>query len=201
MTTRPVDLRTRRRQETERAIRSAAFRLVGRHGFDQVTVEMISAEAGVSRRTFSNYFPNKEAVVAAGPGQFPDEARAEFLAAVSTEPVVVLRDLTRLLLRGLAQNIPDQEEARTTLTLAQEHPSVLAALLASYDAFEHEVASIVAQRLGQRDDDELPALISAIALSAIRTGLRRWPQDACADASPIPQIERTVALLHTLLAP
>src|SRR5271165_2273662 len=55
-----IGLRERRRRQTSADIRDAAVRLALQRGFDKVTIEEICVEAGISSRTFFNYFPNKE---------------------------------------------------------------------------------------------------------------------------------------------
>ncbi|HXO12731.1 MAG TPA: TetR family transcriptional regulator, partial [Mycobacterium sp.] len=62
-----IGLRERRRRQTSADIRGAAVRLVRERGFDKVTIEAICVEAGISVRTFFNYFPNKESAIAYGP--------------------------------------------------------------------------------------------------------------------------------------
>ncbi len=52
-------LRERKKLQTRAAIHSAALDLVTAHGLAGVTVEEICAAAGVSTRTFFNYFPSK----------------------------------------------------------------------------------------------------------------------------------------------
>jgi AcrR family transcriptional regulator len=56
-------LREKRKQYTKAEIVRVAFDLFGKHGFDKVPVEMICAEAGISRATFFNYFPQKELIL------------------------------------------------------------------------------------------------------------------------------------------
>lgn len=56
-------LRDRRKERTRAEIVRVAFELFGKHGFDSVPVETICAEAGISRATFFNYFPQKELVL------------------------------------------------------------------------------------------------------------------------------------------
>lgn len=56
-------LRERRREQTWTAIREAALKRVREHGMRGTTVEEIAQEAGVSPRTFFNYFPSKEDAV------------------------------------------------------------------------------------------------------------------------------------------
>ncbi|WP_433828303.1 TetR family transcriptional regulator [Actinoplanes sp. CA-015351] len=52
-----------RKLDTWRQVREAALRLMGERGFDAVSVDDIVAEAGISRRTFFNYFADKESVL------------------------------------------------------------------------------------------------------------------------------------------
>lgn len=56
-------LRERKKLQTWRSIRAAAFRLIEERGYEAVSVEEIAAAANVSRSTMFNYFPTKEAVV------------------------------------------------------------------------------------------------------------------------------------------
>ncbi|GEE03469.1 TetR family transcriptional regulator [Gordonia spumicola] len=68
-------LRERQRVDTLQRIHDAAFALVRDEGFTAATVTAIADRAGVSRRTFFNYFPTKEdAVLGAGPASVPVEA-------------------------------------------------------------------------------------------------------------------------------
>ncbi|MEU4219416.1 TetR family transcriptional regulator [Actinoplanes sp. NPDC026623] len=56
-------VRERKKRETWRLVHSTALRLMTERGFDAVSVDDIVAAAGVSRRTFFNYFADKESVV------------------------------------------------------------------------------------------------------------------------------------------
>src|SRR3954454_18326665 len=59
-TTAEPGLRERKKAATRQSLHDAAVRLATEHGLDRITVEAIADEAGVSRRTFSNYFGSKE---------------------------------------------------------------------------------------------------------------------------------------------
>ena len=77
---RPSPLRERRRRETRDEIRRVALALVQGRGYDAVTVDLISQHAGVSARTFFNYFPDKESAMIAVPPPLPAVAVQEFLS-------------------------------------------------------------------------------------------------------------------------
>lgn len=61
--TRKCGLREQKKRETRRALHHAALHLVHEKGLEAVTTEQIAEEAGVSPRTFFNYFPTKEQAI------------------------------------------------------------------------------------------------------------------------------------------
>jgi AcrR family transcriptional regulator len=63
MTTAPASLRERRRSETWGAIHEAAATLALERGLEDATVEAIAESAGISPRTFFNYFATKDDAV------------------------------------------------------------------------------------------------------------------------------------------
>ena len=58
-----LGLRERKKRARREALIDATHRLVAEHGLDAVTVEAICEEAGVSARTFFNYFETKDDAV------------------------------------------------------------------------------------------------------------------------------------------
>ena len=195
-----IGLRERRRRQTSADIRGAAVRLVRERGFDKVTIEEICAEAGISVRTFFNYFPNKESAIAYGPSDIPPELVEEFVAAGPGPYSVVLDELIMLAAHHLRDMPPDRDQAETMLELAKTTPAMLAAFLADLERFQNHLIDIVARRQGMKPDEEIPAVISALALTAIRSGIERWtsgtPEDA--DDTPLPYVERAAALVNSI---
>ena len=195
-------LRERRRRQTSADIRDAAVRLASERGFDKVTIEEICVEAGISPRTFFNYFPNKESAIAYGPSDIPVELVAEFVAAGPAPYSVVLAELITLAAHHLRDMPmpPKREQAVAMLELAKTTPAVLAAFLSDLERFQNQLTDIVARRQAMRPDDEIPALISALALTAVRSGIERWastePDDP--EDTPMPYVERAAALVNSI---
>src|SRR5262249_2201202 len=79
-------LRERKKQATRDALRLAALRLAALRGWDQVRVEDIAAEAGVSTRTFNNYFTSKEQAFLATAYERAARAEAALAARPADEP-------------------------------------------------------------------------------------------------------------------
>ncbi|PNI10508.1 hypothetical protein CXX84_03360 [Arthrobacter sp. AFG7.2] len=95
-------LRERKKVETWTAIHEAAASLAQERGLDQATVEAIAESAGVSPRTFFNYFPAKEDAVLGlhEPVLEPGEAAKltgadDFLGQVTLVLVAVARSALR----------------------------------------------------------------------------------------------------------
>ncbi|ASO20292.1 AcrR family transcriptional regulator [Actinoalloteichus hoggarensis] len=186
-------LRARRRRETSDRIQQTALALVSEHGLDHVTVEQISTQAGVSVRTFFNYFPSKESALADGPPPIPDHARAAFLAGTGD----VLADLTTLF---VAHGI-EFEARRSTMEcfhqVLRDNPRLMPLQLQRFHQFELDVAELIGARLGLDDDeDDTARLAAAVVLAAVRVGMERWSRDF--DVSPAAEVGRALANLRSL---
>jgi AcrR family transcriptional regulator len=195
-----MGLRERRRRQTSADIRDAAVRLSLERGFDKVTIEEICTRAGISTRTFFNYFPNKESAIAYGPSDIPAELVEDFVAAGPAPYSVVLAELITLAAHHLRDVPPQREQAADMLELAKTSPAVLAAFLADLERFQLQLTDIIVHRQDMKPDDEMAALISALALTAVRSGIEKWasgdPQDP--DDTPMPYVERAAALVNSI---
>ncbi len=61
-----TSLRAQKKRVTAHRLADAAYALATANGFESVTTDDIASEAGVSRRTFANYYANKHAAVVDG---------------------------------------------------------------------------------------------------------------------------------------
>ena len=161
-----LGLRERKKLATRQAIADAALALADEHGPGAVTVDDIAAAAGVSPRTFFNYFATKEAAIL---GVDPQRRRdlLDRLAArpAGEPPLVALREA----LRG-----PDADGAvawRARSRLALQHPQLQSAYIDGFTTLEAELTEIVAKRTEAPEGDPFPRLVVAIALTALRVAV------------------------------
>lgn len=117
-------LRERKKRQTENAIEIAAVRIALRDGFAQVTVREICALAEISRATFFNYMPTREAAIFGKPIELIEAESAErTLAAASTTDAVSAVYL--LLLASVGHTRMNPAVARGRARLAMEQPGAL----------------------------------------------------------------------------
>lgn len=170
-------LRERRRIETILLIRKAALRLAGRHGYDSVTVEAICAEAGISVRTFFNYFPVREAAFVVGPPPFPPEAVRKFLSG--TGPF--LDELIALLQTRLRLSGDERRELCQAMDMATREPRMAAMQISAMHAHEVELATLIGGRLKAAPADTTPKLMAAAILAVTRAVISRWAADEASE--------------------
>jgi AcrR family transcriptional regulator len=193
-------LRERKKAETRAALAAAALELADEHGPDKVTVEAIAEAAGVSPRTFFNYFSSKdEAILGVVPtGESPlkdqlaerpaDEAPLDALRAA------FLASAERL------QDDPDRWVRRRRL--AQQHPHLASRWAAHTAELEHDMVVEIARRLNlDPDRDPYPGVVVGAAMAAVRVAMTVWQQQD--DAVPLDQLFHQVfdQLTHGLTPP
>lgn len=168
-----LGLRERKKVATRQALHDAAFRLATQHGVGHVTVEAIADEAGVSRRTFSNYFANKEEALLYG-----DQQRMRVLIGmVRARPA---HESPWTALTKSAQEFYPQfgdldPEWAAQGRLLRAQPALVAAQVHIYAALERELAAAVAARLTREDPFGVRARLTAAAfLAALRVALQIW---------------------------
>ncbi|SFW85530.1 TetR/AcrR family transcriptional regulator [Amycolatopsis australiensis] len=176
-------LRTRKKAATRQSLHEAALRLAMERGLDGVTVEDIAGEVGVSRRTFSNYFANKEDAIL----HADRERTRELMSLVAGRPEAegpwqALRAASGELYR--AQAVPDRSWV-AQLRLLRRHPSLLARQAGDQIALERDLAAVLLAR-GHGLDEELARLMTATFLAAVRTASVRWLEGA--GEQPLPEL-------------
>ncbi|THV33515.1 TetR family transcriptional regulator [Glycomyces buryatensis] len=166
-------LRERKKAATKSALSQAALRLAMEKGsLDAVTADAIAAEAGVSTRTFHNYFPSKEEAF-----------------------LYDFNELTGLLLAGLRERVAHQRvwdafrdscialdlDNRFDLTqmqcreeLIHNSPQLIKYQAGQFMELFKEALGIVADATGTDPQDMLPKLLLGNALIAMKTANEHW---------------------------
>ncbi|GAB3155837.1 TetR/AcrR family transcriptional regulator [Microbispora hainanensis] len=179
-------LRERKKAETRQAIHKATMRLAVERGLDHVTVDDIVEAANVSRRTFSNYFGNKEDALLYG-----EEQRIRSLVrAVRERPAgesgwQALRGAVRDELEDVGE--PDREWAVRTL-LTRRHPALLARQLANHAELERELVQAICDREGSGEPggDLKRRIMAGAFLVALRIATNIWIEEQ--EARPLSEI-------------
>lgn len=171
-----ASLRERKKQATRQSLHEAALRLAVAHGLESVTVEAVADEANVSRRTFSNYFTNKEDALLYG-----EQVRIERLLTELRERPRTERPW-QALCNTAAARYTDLDELDPKwieqLQLVRRHPSVLAQQMAFQAAFERELAAEIAIRSPDGSGDPLRSrVMAATFLAVLRAATNLWMEE------------------------
>jgi AcrR family transcriptional regulator len=168
-----ASLRERKRAVVRQALSSAALRLALERGLEQVLVADIAAEAGVSPRTFNNYFTSKEEAVVAPAFDRMARVLETFGKRPPSEPL--WQSVTQAILAQFPA--PGRAGAETAghARLVADNPGLRAEQLKAYAAIERLLADAIAGRLGaDADADLFPSLAAAAAIGASRAAFDHW---------------------------
>lgn len=184
-------LRERKKTETRQAIHEAALRLVVAHGAAHASVDSICSEAGVSTRTFFNYFPSKvSAIVGLSSFEVTDAQRDAFLEGVGEEGLV--RDLCTLvggIMDSSARRGSDRQAIRDLLAA---RPEITPDVIKFAAELRHDLVHLTAARV----PPERALLAVALVMSAVDCALHR-PWDAAGD--PHVDLDFAERLLDTVI--
>ncbi|KEG44466.1 TetR/AcrR family transcriptional regulator [Streptomyces althioticus] len=169
MTTPRPGLRERKKQATRAALREAALRLAVERGPDQVRVEDIAEAAGVSPRTYNNYFVSREQAIVSA---VTADREARIAAAVAARPSGV----------RLADAVTEAVVEQYTNTGEREHEALLLittttalrkAFLDATAGIEPPLTAVIAERLDDPGAHTARVLAASVA-AAVRIALEDW---------------------------
>jgi AcrR family transcriptional regulator len=174
VTTTQPGLRERKKDATRKALREAALRLALEHGPDNVRVDDIAEAAGVSPRTYNNYFASREQAIVAA---VTAEREAQVAAAVAARPASV--PLSETVTDAIvAQYTGSGGGRRDVLALIAARPALRDAFLAAAADIADPLAAVLAERLGEHGAEDTAEVLAASVAAAVRIALRRWIQPA-----------------------
>ncbi|WP_064744284.1 TetR family transcriptional regulator [Actinomadura oligospora] len=167
-----MGLRERKKAATRDALSRAATRLALEHGVEGVTVDAIAASAGVSARTFHNYFPGKEEAIVA---PLTDRARA-LLAGLAGRPAdEPVWDSVRAVLHEVVAPPELFEETVALMRIVKADPSLVASQLCGLGQMQAEAAAVIAARTGTDPACDLyPHLVAGVMGMTMRVVVNLW---------------------------
>lgn len=162
----------RRKRATHTALRKVALELALEHGIDAVRVEQIAERAGVSTRTFFNYFDGKDDAVLFELFTAVEEELDAFAVADPASPAAAWSDLARLVVTDVERVAADLP---AYLELQRRHLSLRIRQLQHFAHFESTLGTAVAARIGRTGAGPMTAeLMSGSVLLAVRVALTSW---------------------------
>ncbi|MEV4708451.1 TetR family transcriptional regulator [Actinoplanes sp. NPDC049316] len=172
-----MGLRERKKAETRAALSWAAIQLTVERGFDGFKVEEIAAAAGVSPRTFNNYFSSKAEAITSRhldrllrfAGELrrrpPDEPLWDALAGAALAEFEPGPEV-------LAHPAPDPAQWAAGLRVMVTEPALQGEFLRAGAAARAEIAAAVAGRTGtDLGADLYPHLVAAAVLAVVDTAV------------------------------
>ncbi|MEX2628125.1 MAG: TetR family transcriptional regulator [Ilumatobacteraceae bacterium] len=189
------DLRARNLARNQAEVADVALRLFSERGFDQVTIDDIAAEAGISRRTFFRYFDAKEDALLPHEDEVLGRFRALLDERPADEPILltVRRATVTLMADALAA---DREATIQRMRLVQDIPAVYARSLEHRSYWEIAVRDLIAEHLGVDPTTSLVSTVTAAAaVGAARAATDVWLADGATG-----ELADYVAAAYDLLA-
>lgn len=176
MTTTEPDAASRRERNkatTRAAIARAALELLRSRGPGGFRAEDIAEAAGVSRRTFFNYFASTEAALVVSTEELLDAAVSRFDDRPADEP----------LLESMLHAIKDQSEPRflpvsaELFGISRQRPEMMRYQLEAWAIAEDKIADVVRRRVGDPTDSLYVSALVASVLACARAAFNQWADE------------------------
>jgi AcrR family transcriptional regulator len=172
-------LRERKHEFVLREIERAAWELFATVGFDRATVEEISRNAGVSRRTFFRYFRTKEELLSFSVEHFGQRVAQRFSEAPTTrKPLAALEDS---ILSVMREKMHDTRHPQEMLRLMFEEPNLRGRFLCALSRWVPALGKELAKRKAYRGDAARCDLVAALYCTAFDQAHLRWYREGNSD--------------------
>ena len=170
----PQGLRERKKAATRRALGIAAIRLAVQRGLDNVLVEDIAAAAGVSPRTFNNYFGSKYEAICALAMERSLLMGAELRSRPPGEPLMEAITNAVTAPYAPATRVPDKEWL-DGVRLVIKSTALQGEYLRTQHAAQQALAQAIADRIGvDLETDMFPAVMAGAVAASIQVAHERW---------------------------
>ncbi|MFC4536858.1 TetR/AcrR family transcriptional regulator [Sphaerisporangium dianthi] len=166
-----TDMRSRNKQATRQAISLAALGLAierGPGGLALVRVTDIAAAAGVSPRTYNNYFSSREEAICA----FQADRARRLGRALRSRPAG--EPLDQAVTAAVIEQFAVPEPDKAGLRMIMSTPELEGEALKAFTMAEGPLAEAIAERAGADPGDLFPGVIAAAVAGAVRVAGRHW---------------------------
>lgn len=165
-----IGLRELKRRATENAIEESAIRIALEEGPDAVTVERICHEAFISRSTFFNYFPTRDAAIFGRPLTFESSPRVDEIFNAWGHDLMV--GIALAVLESLGAELVNTEVARKRMALYAKYPDTADRISWEIGAARRNVEAVVSDWLvrhpeHQKLDDPYEEAHVVVTMSAM----------------------------------
>jgi len=168
-----MNQQTTRRYRMAMKIQAATVELAVRDGLPNVTTEAIARQAGISTRTFFNYYPYKEAAIMGPPPDYPAEASEEFVAGKGR----LIDDLDRLIAVHIGRFLHQREMLGHMFALAETDPKLEALQNSAVLSRRAQMRQLLARRMPGADHRMIEILAAAI-VAATNVATKDWVSGA-----------------------
>jgi AcrR family transcriptional regulator len=203
MQTSEPGLRERKRVETRDKLETAAVTLVLHDGLEHATLDAICESAGVSNRTFFNYFDSKEdAILGLTDSEITDDSVAEIMAAHSGADVVELT--VRLMIGVINPSITSSKLLKSRMKIVKLHPHLLGRFALQIQRMNDQLTTAIRPMLAEApgfadqspEESELSAdVILSLCSGAARAAVKEWTTTV--NNAPIEAVEeRAIELVR-----
>ena len=166
-----VSRRELNKAATRESIATAALDFLRNRDFNAFTVDEVAAAAGVSRRTFFNYFSSVEAAVASFTQNYLDQVILELKARPADEPLLESAQIA-LSAVGSPRDLAILAE---TFTLTQD-PQLARFQLQAWEECSLKITEVARQRLPEGTDEMyIYALVGAV-IGSCKGAFQVWFQ-------------------------
>jgi AcrR family transcriptional regulator len=167
-------VRERKQRETRQRIAETALRLFLAHGYEGTTLDVIAAEAGISRRTFFSYFRSKDDIIL-----FWQDAGWEGIYAdlLKTSPDVRPLDAVRDVVVKHASRYTT-EEMTSIDRLMRSSESLLARKQTFYARHEQALFTTLCEVWRQPERRMALQMVAMASIGAVRLATQAWNDQA-----------------------
>ncbi|WP_237572944.1 TetR/AcrR family transcriptional regulator [Mycolicibacterium lacusdiani] len=170
------DGKARNKRATRQALRKAVLELGLERGLADVSVSEITSLAGVSTRTFFNYFDTKEDAALIELFEIDPEELAAFAARGSGADA--WPDLSAMFAADADRAHREGQDLPRYMTLHARHPLLAARQTAHFSTFLTALADAIALRVGGSTRTRMRSdLMAGSCITAVRVGLEHWARD------------------------